>query len=245
MKTHPTGLFAAINCFRLIGKSALACLYFITAILPPPVVAEAAAAPAAKDLFTVHSSYNLIVAPANFPLEEKAKSFEDLTKLLVLQQNGITGWGDGKPLETKQPNWTPFGFTGVTGYFRIPGTEDTITRGLEFRITFRDRTKSTVVADIDMNDNRATPEAAENRIKVSATLDKDAFKLIKVGQPQEDGQAWIALMAEDFSEKAAMTAVQSGITLPPENKVDLKFTAADGQDIDTAKMRGKVILVDY
>src|ERR1035437_1792518 len=201
------------DCSRLMWKSALAYLLFASASLPPSVYPEATPAPASKDLFTVHSTYNLFVTPPGFPGYEKVKSCEELTKLLLLQQKGITCWGRGEPREEKQANWQPIGFTGVTGYYQIPGTADSITRGLEFRITFRDRTKSTVVADIDMNDPRTPPAAADNHIKVSATLQKNILQFIKVGPPQEDSQAWIALRADDFSAKATMLPLQSDIKM--------------------------------
>jgi len=99
--------------------SAVACFAITTATRPPIAFAETVAVPAKKDLFTVQSTSTLFVTPAEFPVVGKVKSFEDLTKLLLLRQKGVSAWGTGEPTKTKQANWQPIGFTGVTGYYQI------------------------------------------------------------------------------------------------------------------------------
>ncbi len=66
------------------------------------------------------------------------------------------------------------------------------------------------------------------------------------GEPIEQTNAMLARYADSPSEKVR-EIVEVGLTLQKarEHPLDWKFTAADGREVDLAKLRGKVVLIDF
>jgi thiol-disulfide isomerase/thioredoxin len=235
--------------FRCIACAVLGWL----ALVPAAAVSSqpAAGSGGSKETFAVHSRYALVMAPSALRLDEEVKSFQELFAQTRDPKNRMTSWArDEAASEETTANFEPVGFNGNTGYYSIPGAagprtlDNTIARGIDFGVTYRNRTGAEVEVQIKVNDNRTTAAAADNIFAIDTKLSKGAFTLIKLGPPQGDKQAWLALLVDNF-DAVPMLPTQTSGKLPADKKVDFVFTAADGQQIDTTKMRGKVILVDF
>jgi thiol-disulfide isomerase/thioredoxin len=204
-----------------------------------------------RNIFTVHAQYGIYLAPAGTALDKKAKNFADIFALGSNPANHITMWQrDEHPAESDGPNFLPVGFTGCTGYYKQPGssatpsTQSSVSRGVDFRITYSHPQSSTLDAQIAINDNRATPKAVDNKFKVNAIVARDVFQLIPLGKPQGGSQAWLALLVDSFDQPAEKIPVPN-LKFSPDGTSDIHFTSTDGRQVDTTKMRGKVILIDF
>jgi thiol-disulfide isomerase/thioredoxin len=227
-----------------------------TPIVTPLFNAKMAAA--AHGSFQVHTLYALVAAPKDVALDKQATNFDQLFKLITQDPHYGTrhptfdAWSSG-PQEAQQPNFLPFGFGGNTGYYQDEKSKEakepmsmhnTTWRGIDFKVTYHDVKGATVQAAIAVNDTRATPMAADNKFDVEATITRNQFQLVRLGPPQQDRQAWLALFVDDFSAPATKLPTPE-LKLGADHRVDLKFTTLDKQEVDTSKLRGKVILVDF
>jgi thiol-disulfide isomerase/thioredoxin len=213
-----------------------------------PLPADPPAGSGSPPGFGVSTEFDLAVAPAALPLDKMARSFDELYSLDRARGKSLMRWNrTGQPSQSKELNTIAVGFSANTGYYvPVPGSrEGIVSRDIDFGITYHDLSPDgSLTARIAVNDNRATPKAVDNRFKVETRLTPGTFRLVRLGPPQAGRQAWLALAVT--GEDRSLTAVPvMELDFDHDRPIDLQFSAVDGRLVDTAKLRGKVVLVDF
>jgi thiol-disulfide isomerase/thioredoxin len=139
------------------------------------------------------------------------------------------------------------GFSGNTGYYTpVPGHRDgMVSRDIDFGITYHDlQPDGSLTAVVAVNDTRATPKAVDNRFKVEAKLPPGVFRLLRLGAPQNGSQAWLAILVKGVDRSITALPVTE-LDFDHSQPINLQFTAMDGRLVDTTKLRGKVVVIDF
>lgn len=103
----------------------------------------------------------------------------------------------------------------------------------------------------------------DNEIEFLAALEKTARGLIKEFPKKEEGYQWLLMAAQRSDPEKGKSIAKEIIASPDAGEakeaaegvlrkfdavgkpLDIKFTAVDGREVDLAKMKGKVVLVDF